>query len=566
MNTHPVIWSVAGTDCEGGAGLAADQRAADAFDVHLCGVVSAVTAQNTTQVSHIQPISIESFEAQLQALELDMPPRVIKTGMLASAAHVERLVQCLDRMRRQNHVALVVDPVLRASTGQVFANDALLAAYRSELIPRANVVTPNQSEAQTLLGQDALQMSVPEQAKALREMGAKAVIITGGDANQPLACDWLDSTQAQGWLSLPRVDTQHHHGTGCTFASALAGGIARGFVTADAAILAKMAATHALAHARCVGAGAGPVIARADFIHEPRWLPQLSWDATAPVDCYGFQSASTQGTRMPGLYAIVDSSERVNAVMQVRPPVDTVQLRMKQPAHQNMAAWQDELTRAIKHCLATSQQTGVLLVINDHWQTALRCGARALHLGQEDVAALSSTERQELSAAQQRGVLLGISSHSLWELCRAKAFNADWIACGPIWATQTKNMLWHPQGLANLAWWARVANRPVIGIGGVLAHEQLRRVSAAGAAGGCVVSGIGNEPNKSLPQWRKAWQEGISDFEAQHKTSHTWPHPSLSDEGVITYSAGISPQVFSNSMPIKDADLAQCSASSIGLS
>ena len=105
-------------------------------------------------------------------------------------------------------------------------------------------------------------------ARALEALGAQAVCITGGDASDGLlAHDWLHTPHAQGWLSLPRVDTRHHHGTGCTFATALASALARGFVSADAAVFAKMATTHALRHARAIGQGAGPVIAVRRFRH-----------------------------------------------------------------------------------------------------------------------------------------------------------------------------------------------------------------------------------------------------------------------------------------------------------
>ena len=110
----PVIWSIAGTDSGGGAGLAADQRAADAFGVHLCPVVATVTAQNTTAVTHIDPVPPERLDAQLAALAEDLPPAVIKTGLLGSAANVEVVARWVDRLRQRGPLPLVIDPVLRA--------------------------------------------------------------------------------------------------------------------------------------------------------------------------------------------------------------------------------------------------------------------------------------------------------------------------------------------------------------------------------------------------------------------------------------------------------------------
>jgi len=232
-----------------------------------------------------------------------------------------------------------------------------IEALRSEaaglLLPRATVITPNQAEAESLLeilGRDC-PTDIPAQARALRALGCEAVVITGGDAaivarHASLSLDWLDTPQAQGWLSLPRENTPHNHGTGCTFASALAAALALGWVLADAAVLAKMAATFALRHARPVGRGIGPVIARAGFALEPSLLPQLSLDATPPAVW-----ASGPRGQAPGVYAIVDSAERVEAVLRTTPTVSTVQLRMKQPDGIGNTAWAEHLSEQVQRSL-----------------------------------------------------------------------------------------------------------------------------------------------------------------------------------------------------------------------
>jgi len=517
----PVIWSIAGTDSGGGAGLAADQRAADAFGVHLCPVVAAVTAQNTLAVTHIQALSPDLLEAQLAALATDLPPRVIKTGLLGSAANAQVVTRWVDRLREHGPLALVVDPVLRASTGADFADAALLQAYRQKLLPRASVATPNQREAAVLLASRTVQ-SVPAQATALHALGVQAVVITGGDANTPaLAHDWLDTPHARGWLTLPRVTTANHHGTGCTFASALAAALALGWVAADAAVLAKMATSHALRQARRGGRGAGPVLAGAGFGTDPTLLPHLSLNQQLPDHW-----ASLPRGRAPGVYAIAHSAEQVCAVLRVTPTVDTIQLRLKRPPGQSDAAWNALLPDAIARSQLAADAAGVLLVINDHWRAALNAGARALHLGQDDLLALTRPELAELQAARsERGVQLGLSSHSLWELCRAAALAPDLIACGPVWPTTTKDMPWVPQGLDNLAWWSHMAPAPVVGIGGILEATQLTAVAASGAQGGCVVRGLGDDPSRTLPSWLEAWATGCREGACTPVT--TLPHPTL---------------------------------------
>ena len=164
------------------------------------------------------------------------------------------------------------------------------------------------------------------------------------------------------------------------------------------------------------------------------------------------------------------------------------------------------LQAAITAALQATQVHGATLVVNDHWRSALALGAPAIHLGQEDWLELTPDDRAHIATAQARGLQLGLSSHSLWELCRARGADADLIACGPVWPTLTKAMPWHPQGLDNLAWWVHMAGRPVIAIGGILTHEQLTQAATTGAATACVVRGLGDDPRTTLPAWQTAWR------------------------------------------------------------
>ncbi|HXF45505.1 MAG TPA: PfkB family carbohydrate kinase, partial [Burkholderiaceae bacterium] len=193
-HTRPVLWSIAGNDSGGGAGLSADLRAAEAFGVHLCPVVAAVTAQNSRAVARIEPVGAALLGAQLAALAADLPPRAVKTGLLATAEQIRFVAQTVDTLRtRDAALPLVVDPVLAASTGARFADAAALAAYR-ELIARATIVTPNRAEAAQLLGLPHLTAAeVPQAAAQLRAWGAQAVAITGGDEEEKLAADYIDT-------------------------------------------------------------------------------------------------------------------------------------------------------------------------------------------------------------------------------------------------------------------------------------------------------------------------------------------------------------------------------------
>lgn len=490
----PVVWAIGGTDSGGGAGLAADQRAADSFDAHLCTVVTAVTAQNSLGVARIHALPIDMIDAQLDALERDMRPAAIKTGLLCGVAQIQAVARWVDRLRHVAPLALIVDPVLGSSSGASFVRDGTIAAYRDLLLPRATLVTPNRAEARALLGFAADDVSdIPTLAATLRALGAAAICITGGDEDAALALDWMDTSDAVGWLALPRIGTLHNHGTGCTFATSAAASLAQGFAMGDALVLAKMATAHALLHGYRAGAGAGPVHAHADFLSDATLMPQLSWSARASF--VPFEPRTMVG-RAPGLYAITDRASRIPPLL--RSGIGTLQLRIKHDEGLPPSMLQAEIRTAVSLCASA----GVPLFINDHVQVARDEHAPGVHLGQEDLLQLDDEQRDALR--EPNGFALGISSHSLWELARARSMAPRYIACGPVWPTTTKDMPWLPQGLDRLRWWCRMAGAPVVAIGGILRPDQAAAAVASGAGGVCVLRGLGPDPAASVPLFLQA--------------------------------------------------------------
>jgi hydroxymethylpyrimidine kinase/phosphomethylpyrimidine kinase/thiamine-phosphate diphosphorylase len=471
----PIVWSVAGSDSGAGAGLQADLRAFEAMDVHGCTVVAAITAQNSMGVQLIAPVAAAVFEAQLAALADDMPPVAIKVGMIGSMDNLRVLVRWIDRLRQINpQLAVVVDSVLGATTGASFAQADLIQAYRDELLPRADVITPNRAEAALLLKQAPLidASAIAQAAQSLQALGCKTVIITGGDAQGLNSEDYCVSPHAQGWLRLPRVSTVHNHGTGCVFASSVAAAMARGFVSMEALVIAKMATTHALRHAYAAGQGAGPVRPRSDFAQHIENLPTFSLpNASTQVQPLRFAPLSDADL---GLYAVVDSAAWVQRVL--ASGVKTVQLRIKSP---ELVDIRREVQLAIQHAKAANAQ----LFINDHWQLAIEEGAYGVHLGQEDLHVA------DLQAIAQAGLRLGLSTHCYWEVCRAWALQPSYIACGPMYATQSKDMPWQPQGTHNVAYWSTLLPLPLVAIGGINV-EWASKARQAGAAGVAVISAI----------------------------------------------------------------------------
>lgn len=315
--------------------------------------------------------------------------------------------------------------------------------------------------------------------------GMEAALVHGvGQGGTPL--HWLHGQPARGWVrTAPDVPGTSPSG----FERDWHAWRARGFVAVDAALLAL----------------AGP---------ECR-LPALSWDEQEPPDAAP-EAETGEGL---GIYAIVDSVARLQQVLDAG--IATVQLRIKQPADAD-GGWHADLRRALRDGIAAARAAGARLFINDHWRLAAELGGEAVHLGQEDLLALGAAGRAELRAT---GLALGISSHAVWELCRARALAPRYIACGPVWPTTTKDMPWVPQGLENLAWWCAVAGTAVVAIGGILRPEQVEQTAAAGASGICLLRGLGEEPRDVVPALHAAFARGRSRFDARRHPG--WPHPTL---------------------------------------
>jgi hydroxymethylpyrimidine/phosphomethylpyrimidine kinase len=223
-----VVLTVAGTDSGGAAGVAADLAAIGHLGCHGACVVTAVTAQDTTGVCAVHPVPVDVVDAQISAVLDDLPVAVVKTGMLGTTAVVALVAD------RLGHLPLVVDPVLVATSGAVLGGRSVRDAYVERLLPRALVATPNHDEARVLTGRDEHPADHPaELAARLADLGC-AVVLTGGPEWRPgqtaeTCTDWvcLPGGRAEP-LGHPAVATTADHGTGCTFASALAALLATG--------------------------------------------------------------------------------------------------------------------------------------------------------------------------------------------------------------------------------------------------------------------------------------------------------------------------------------------------
>ncbi len=195
-----MVWSVAGFDPGGGAGLQADLLTFHALGVHGCTVVAALTAQNTVGVSASRALDAGWLLKQWDALAEDLGPAAIKLGMLKSAENVRAVAVRLQAM----DVTVVCDPVMVSTSGQVLLDDDACRAVARELLPRADVLTPNLPEAAALLGWPEVPRGrEAEAAQGLLAMGARAVLLKGGHRDGALACDLLAADGRLLWFSLP---------------------------------------------------------------------------------------------------------------------------------------------------------------------------------------------------------------------------------------------------------------------------------------------------------------------------------------------------------------------------
>jgi hydroxymethylpyrimidine/phosphomethylpyrimidine kinase len=261
--TPRVALSVAGTDSGGGAGLAADLTTFAALGVHGALVVTAVTAQDTLGVHAVQPLPAELVLAQLRAVRGDTAVAGAKTGMLGSAEAVRAVAAEL------HGTTLVVDPVLVATSGAVLGDESVLAAYLSDLVPAATVITPNRHEAARLLGVPRLEPGeVAEAAAALHALGP-AVVVTGGSPDGRDCIDVLADATGVQHLRHPSIPTTNDHGTGCTFSAALTALLAGGAPLVPAVLGAQAFVARALRTSQAwrIGHGRGPVAHT--FAHAP---------------------------------------------------------------------------------------------------------------------------------------------------------------------------------------------------------------------------------------------------------------------------------------------------------
>ena len=252
----PKAMTIAGSDSGGGAGIQADLKTFAALGVYGTSTLTAITAQNTVGVTAVHEIPTGVIIAQIDAVLTDIGADAVKTGMLSSSAIIECVAGALEH---RPVTWLVVDPVMVAKSGDSLLHEEAVGTLRTRLLPLASVVTPNIPEAEVLTGTKiSSDADMRQAAQAIIQMGARSVVVKGGHREGPATDLFYDGSQFREF-SAPRIETRNTHGTGCTFASAVAAGLARGMAVADAVALAKDYVTEAIRSSFPVGQGHGPL-------------------------------------------------------------------------------------------------------------------------------------------------------------------------------------------------------------------------------------------------------------------------------------------------------------------
>ncbi|MBY6106205.1 thiamine phosphate synthase [Ferrimonas balearica] len=503
LGKPPIVWTIAGSDSGGGAGIQADLLTMRDLGGHGCSVVTCITAQSSVAVDHVEAVSVKGMLAQLDTLRADLPPQAIKIGLLPGPAHIEALADWFSA-HQAGLPPVILDPVLVASSGGML-NACEASDQFDALLPYVEVITPNGDELAALTGMviDS-PAAVVSACQQLHQRGARAVLAKGGhfDHLHPGRCvDYFSSAALTTLFDGPRIATLHTHGSGCTLASALATVLAQGYVMEDALAVVRAYLHNGLMGAVALGAGPGP-LARTGWPQQLGSFPTVPLPGSELARAYGLE-ASVQLPQQPfarcdvsalGIYPVVDSVEWVEHLLALG--VKTLQLRIKDKPPEAVSA---EIQRAI----VLGHQHQARLFINDYWELAIEHGAYGVHLGQEDM------ETADLAAIERAGLRLGLSTHGYYEILRAHALKPSYIALGHIFPTPTKEMPSAPQGLDRLGRYVALVQPhcPAVAIGGI-DIPRAYQVAQSGVGSIAVVRAVtqANDVAVALAQLQQAFE------------------------------------------------------------
>ena len=476
---------IGGTD-PSGAGLQTDWKVVNALEVHTVSVVTSVTAQSNTRVINNGVLPYAQLKAQFDALKNETFV-AIKIGMLGNEGAVKAVVNFLEKQVQET--AVILDPVLSASSGDALLNYAGQRLLLKKLLPHVTLLTPNLQEIARLTNLPCSTDSECHIAtQALFDLGVKSVLVKGG--HQTPGSDTQESTDSTDIFISPSgsfylmgkrwQNRSNVRGTGCVFATAVAANIAQGYPLVDALVLAKALVSQGIKHAldnnnntfrfhftRQYSGKNFSLQHLPKLLHHPQQQPESQ---NTPFNF------SPCDTKKLGIYPVVDSVEWIKKLVPLG--IKTIQLRIKDKQD-------DEVENEIKEAITFCRKTSIRLFINDYWRIAVKHRAYGIHLGQEDLA------DADLQAIADAGCRLGISTHSYAEVARTIAIKPSYIALGPIFETTSKVMPWIPQGIAAVENWVKLLgdDYPLVAIGGIN-YERAKALKKTGVGSVAMISAI----------------------------------------------------------------------------
>jgi hydroxymethylpyrimidine/phosphomethylpyrimidine kinase len=249
---------IAGSDSGGGAGIQADIKTVTALGGYAATAITALTIQNTLGVHGVVATPSKAVRAQMDVVLKDIGADILKTGMLGDKLLVETLAEAFEDLAKG--IPRVIDPVMVATSGDMLLPRAAIDAVRQLMLPGAALVTPNAPEAEVLTGKAVDGINGQRRAaEKLLEMGATAALVKGGHVAGDVIVDVLATQKGEHFFDGPRIATKATHGTGCTLASGIATGLARGLTLIDAVALSRAYLIEAIGRAPVLGQGNGPV-------------------------------------------------------------------------------------------------------------------------------------------------------------------------------------------------------------------------------------------------------------------------------------------------------------------
>ncbi|XP_015061675.1 thiamine biosynthetic bifunctional enzyme TH1, chloroplastic isoform X1 [Solanum pennellii] len=441
----PHVLTVAGSDSGAGAGIQADIKACAARGVYCSTVITAVTAQNTVGVQGVNIVPEDFVAEQLRSVLSDMPPNVVSIScMLPSTGIVKTLCQSLKEFPVQ---ALVVDPVMVSTSGHTLAGPSILDSFREELLPMADIVTPNLKEASALLGGVPLETiaDMRSAAKAIHDIGPRNVLVKGGDLPASLdAVDvFYDGNDFYEFRS-SRIMTPNTHGTGCTLASSVAAELAKGSQMLSAVKVAKRYVEAVLSYSKNIAIGGG---CQGPMDHLLKLKSNVQRRRFDPCDLFLYAVTDSRMNKKWGR-SIVDAVKAA-----IEGGASIIQLREKEVET-------GDFLEAAKACLKICRVHGVPLLINDRIDVALASDADGVHIGQSDMPA--HVARALLGSDK----IIGVSCKTPEHAQQAWIDGADYIGSGGVYPTNTKENN-KTIGLDGLKTVCVSSKLPVVAIGGI---------------------------------------------------------------------------------------------------